>query len=180
MGTFFYTIFYNKISASIANIFNIINTFIGLKIFEDLFNTFGIQYILQEGNTGGIRITIIKRSLEYLFSRPLLGSLYRSPSNIFETSDININSYHLQYLDILMRPGIFVGTAVLILIIYLLFISYKSNKDLNLFFPFLSIFIYGFFHETFRESQGAFIFYNLTIILISYNLIAKKILFKRG
>jgi O-antigen ligase len=68
----------------------------------------------------------------------------------------NIGSAHSQYLDVFIRTGL-IGLFIYIYIIYgILVISFKNNKPL--FYGFLSIIFYGFFHETFKLSHGAFIF----------------------
>ena len=165
---FTYSLFKEKIANLFADISTVIYLFFELQIFNYMFSSEGLGTILERGNTGGDRITLMERSFEYLLNQPILGSLYRAPSLIFDTSDLNLNSYHNQYLDIIVRSGMILGPLVLIFLFYLLWVAYKTNKDLNLFFPFLSIFIYGLFHETFRESQGAFILYSICIILLSH------------
>ena len=69
--------------------------------------------------------------------------------------DVPNCSAHSQYSDVLFRTGLFGFTIYL----YLLFRIFKylsfSNRDL--FFGYLSILIYGVFHETFKLSHGAFV-----------------------
>ena len=64
-------------------------------------------------------------------------------------------SAHNQYGDVLFRTGFF----GFIVYIYFLFsiLNHLRKKNRDLFFGFLAILIYGFVHETFKLSQGAFI-----------------------
>ena len=65
-------------------------------------------------------------------------------------------SAHNQYLDILFRTGI-IGFIIYIYLLYLIIITLKKF-DKSLYWGVLGVVIYGFFHETFKLSQGAFVF----------------------
>lgn len=63
-------------------------------------------------------------------------------------------SSHNQILDVLLRTGI-LGT---IFYLYLLYVVSRTLfiKHFDLFLAFFSVLVYGLFHETFKESHGAF------------------------
>ena len=64
-------------------------------------------------------------------------------------------SAHNQYADVLFRTG-FIGFYIYLYILYKIYIYLKDNHR-DLFYGFVSILLYGLFHETFKMSQGAFI-----------------------
>ena len=64
-------------------------------------------------------------------------------------------SAHNQYGDVLFRTG-FIGLFLYLYLLYKVFIHLKNNHR-DLFYGYISILVYGFFHETFKMSQGAFI-----------------------
>ena len=87
----------------------------------------------------------------------IIGSGYLG---VWTISENLIGSSHNQYLDILFRTGIF-GLFIYLFIIYRVVIFLK-NSHRSLYFGFIGVLFFGFFHETFKLSQGAFL---LTFIL---------------
>jgi O-antigen ligase len=71
-------------------------------------------------------------------------------------TSIVFGSAHSQYMDVFFRTGFFGLFIYMTLIFFILKEMYL--KDKGLFFGFVSILVYGMFHETFKESQGGFIF----------------------
>jgi O-antigen ligase len=69
-------------------------------------------------------------------------------------------SAHNQYADVLFRTGV-VGFTAYCFLLFLIGL-YLRRRDRGLFWGFLGIVFYGVFHETFKESQGAFV---LTFLL---------------
>jgi hypothetical protein len=69
--------------------------------------------------------------------------------------DEDYGSTHSQYLDVLLRVGI-IGFAFYIFIIFSI-LSFLKKNNKGYFYAFLSILFFSFFHETFKEPQGAFI-----------------------
>lgn len=107
--------------------------------------------------SGGTRIAIQSFSFKLLLSNPIIGNSFRGLSEISEWG-----SLHNQYLDILVRSGLLLGGFVLLLQLVMFLRFFKSpvgSKNRTLLYPFVSTLIYGFFHETFRESQGAFLYF---------------------
>jgi O-antigen ligase len=111
----------------------------------------------------GTRIFIWNSIFNFTLLHPFTGSSYLGAFimearsiDIFNQGKYFMDSSHNQYMDTMLRTG-FVGfLAYLILVIKISIFFYKNDK--SFFYGFLSIIIYGFFHETFKLSQGAFIF----------------------
>ena len=118
----------------------------------------------------GIRIVFFSDMLDFIYSNPLLGSNYLGPW-ILENS--MVASSHNQFLDALFRTGI-IGFAIYVYLLAKMGYFYSSyQKYIGLFWSFVGILLYGLFHETFKESAGAFIF--AMLLSISFNGIEKKI-----
>ena len=122
--------------------------------------------VANEESSEGFRIFLIKKVLSFVLSNPITGGGYLGVWVLFE--DLS-GSAHNQYLDILFRTGIF-GLFIYIYLLYLI-ISTLKNIDKSLFWGVLGVIIYGFFHETFKLSQGAFVFSFLLGVVGSRNKI---------
>jgi len=103
-------------------------------------------------SSGGTRVYIVGKILDYLMHNPLTGSGYLG---VWILSDDLFGSAHNQYGDVLFRTGLLGFFAY----IYLLFLltRYLNANDKALFWGLISVLIYGMFHETFKESQGGFV-----------------------
>lgn len=101
----------------------------------------------------GFRIFLFLKAVEFVTYNPFTGSGFLGIWVLFD--DLS-GSAHNQYLDVFFRTGIFGFLAYM----YLLFkiLNYLYMNDRSLFWGSLGILIYGLFHETFKLSQGAFIF----------------------
>jgi O-antigen ligase len=137
-------------------------SFIFPKIFEffdaRLFSFFAAGGVekMELGNSEGsegYRIYMLKMILEFVARNPFTGSGYLGVWIMFEDQS---GSAHNQYTDILYRTGIAGLAAYVYLLVKLFIFLYK--KDSGLFWGFVGMLIYGMFHETFKESQGGFIF----------------------
>jgi hypothetical protein len=100
----------------------------------------------------GYRIYLIQSILEYVASSPLYGSGYLG---IWVILDDGIGSAHGQYNDVLFRTG-YIGLGIYLYLLQRLG-SYLYKVDLGLFLGFVGVLVYGFFHETFKVSHGAFV-----------------------
>ena len=100
----------------------------------------------------GFRVYLLGKILDYVSLTPLIGSGFLGCWIIFNDM---VCSAHNQYADVFFRVG-FIGFFFYILILFKVF-KYLKEQHLDLFYGFLSILIYGFFHETFKLSHGAFI-----------------------
>lgn len=116
----------------------------------------------------GYRLYLFKLIIDFVFNNPLTGSGFLGVWILFDDKS---GSAHNQYLDILFRTG-FIGFVLYLYILYrILKYLYWSHKDL--FWGFLGVLVYGIFHETFKMSQGAFIFAFL-LGIFSSSLITMK------
>jgi len=108
-----------------------------------------------ELSSGGTRLAIIKFSIGLIMDNPIIGNSFSGISRITPWG-----SFHNQYFDIIVRSGIVLGGFILGAFIAILFrFTFHPLTRLHHLAAssFASTLIYGFFHETFRESQGAFL-----------------------
>jgi O-antigen ligase len=102
----------------------------------------------------GYRYYVLNQIVEYLSSHPLFGSNFRGLYLLFEEYR-GSGSTHSQYTDVFLRTGLLGG----VLWLYLLYRILRFCKhDTGLRLGLASVIVYGFFHETFKESQGSFVF----------------------
>jgi len=130
-------------------------------LINPLFNAELITASADVGSSEGIRISRIREVLDFLSTSPILGNGFLG---IWAISETGSGSAHNQLLDTFLRVGIIGFVAYLVLGLMLL--KYLLNFHKSLFWGFLGILIYGLFHETFKESQGAFI---LAFLIGSYS-----------
>ena len=115
--------------------------------FNELFDT-----IKDKNSSEGYRLFIWGKILNFVSSNLFTGSGFLGCWIMFE--DLQCSA-HSQYSDVLFRTGIF-GFSLYILLLFNIFKYLKSTHQ-DLFWGFVSILIYGIFHETFKQSHGAFI-----------------------
>ena len=110
----------------------------------------------------GYRIYIWNKILNYLIEnkKVLTGSGY---IGTFVVDSNEVFSAHSQYVDIFFRTGL-IG-LIIMLFIYLKFLIVFYKKNIYLFSSFIAVLLYGLFHETFKQSQGGFLF---IFFIISY------------
>jgi len=106
-----------------------------------------------EHGSEGYRIFMFKTIIEYVSNHLFTGSGFLGVWILF--SDLS-GSTHNQYTDMLFRNGLLGFIAYLYLIIRIVNYTYRQHKDL--FFGLVGVMIFGLFHETFKLSQGGFIF----------------------
>lgn len=135
--------------------FPIIFDFFDLRLVDYLLNTEGVEGDLMNADTsGGTRVFIWKNIVEFVLNNPLTGSGYLGIwiLDLFGTGG---GSSHSQYFDVLFRVGV-IG------LLFYLYLLYRAGKFLCVVYPplywgFIGVFFYGFFHETFKESHGGFV-----------------------
>ena len=115
------------------------------------------------GSSEGFRVHLISRVLEYISWNPVSGSNYQGLYLLYEEFK-GAASTHNQYMDVLLRTGIF-GAAIWLYLIYRIFRFCKPDRGLLL--GFVAILIYGLVHETFKLSYASFVFG----ILLSFSYI---------
>lgn len=132
-------------------------------------NTYLYSYDTNDYNyydtSEGYRIYLIGEILKYLSDSPVFGSGFLGVWVMFE--DLS-GASHNQLLDVIFRTGIlgFLG------FIYLLFKIIKFNLDMQNWAVVVSlagILTIGIFHETFKLSQGAFVFAFLVAQAFNYS-----------
>lgn len=108
--------------------------------------------VFRPDGSEGIRLELIKTILLHTLQSPILGTGYLG---VWRITDGQAGSAHNQYLDVLLRTGI-MGLALYLTLLYKVFkLLYQSYRDM--FFGGVGVLVYGLFHETFKEAQGAFI-----------------------
>lgn len=101
----------------------------------------------------GTRLEIWRSIWNYVIRHPIHGSGYLG---VFVLEGrYSFGSAHSQYMDMLFRTGL-VGFFAYAFLIFKV-IKTLRVKDQGLFWGLVSVLVYGLFHETFKESQGAFI-----------------------
>jgi len=111
-----------------------------------------LNVIKDKNSSEGYRLFLLGKILNFVSSNPFTGSGFLGCWIMFE--DLQCSA-HSQYNDVLFRTGIF-GFSLYILLLFNIFKYLKSTHQ-DLFWGFVSILIYGIFHETFKQSHGAFI-----------------------
>ena len=101
----------------------------------------------------GARVFIATNVIEFVVRNPVTGSGYLG---VWTIPDLPAGSAHGQYMDVFFRTGP-VGFVCYLSIFYAV-LRYLRRYQEALFWGVLSAGVYGLFHETFKESQGAFIY----------------------
>ncbi len=116
----------------------------------------------------GYRVYLLELITDFVLNNPLTGSGFLGVWILFDDKS---GSAHNQYLDVLFRTGLIGFLLYLYILFRILKYLYLAHKDL--FWGFLGMLIYGIFHETFKLSQGAFIF-SFLLGIFSSRLITMK------
>jgi O-Antigen ligase len=109
--------------------------------------------LVSRESSEGTRVFIAMSVLEFVVRNPLTGSGYLG---VWTIPELAAGSAHGQYVDVLFRTGP-VG-LVFYLGIFFAVLRYLRRQHEALFWGVLSAGIYGLFHETFKESQGGFVY----------------------
>jgi O-antigen ligase len=126
-----------------------------------------------EESSEGTRVFLADSIMQYVRANPLTGSGYLGVWALLGNWS---GSAHSQYTDILFRTGIF-GFAVYTLILaWMGVVLFQRYRDL--FWGYVAVLIYGLFHETFKESQGNFIFAFLFGLAMQSRLYAARMHFQ--
>jgi hypothetical protein len=101
----------------------------------------------------GFRLAMTLQVIEFATWNPFTGSGFLG---VWVLSADQAGSTHNQLTDVLFRTG-WVG---LVVHVYLLFrlLKFLAAKERPLFWGVVGMLLYGLYHETFKESQGAFVF----------------------
>ncbi len=104
--------------------------------------------------SAGVRVEIAKAIVGYVSGHPLTGSGYLGVW-ILPDAPAETNSAHNQYTDVLFRTG-FLGLAVYLYLLARL-MRWLFRGQPALFWGMVATLIYCFFHDIFKESEGAFV-----------------------
>jgi hypothetical protein len=106
-----------------------------------------------KGTSIGYRAFMHKKVYEEILKKPLTGSAFLGVWSMFESKK---GSAHSQYLDVLFRVGIL---GFIIYMIFLFKVTLALLKiDIGLFLGLIAIIFVGLVHETFKLSQGGFMY----------------------
>ena len=163
------------IAVATSIVFSLIIIYINNRypLFYNFFNSYLFSYFdtsssisidLDSDSSEGYRLFMLKQVAKFVITNPFTGSGFLGVWILFD--DLS-GSAHGQFVDVLFRTGLF-GFLFYIFLIYIILKKlYKLEK--SLFWGTISILVYGFFHETFKTSHGAFIFAFLLGYTSNYN-----------
>lgn len=156
------------ISFWLMNIFfPVIIDFFNVRLIGALLDGTLSSNLSQSGTSEGIRVRILFGIFDYLSTSFIWGTGYLG---IWIIPEIGAGSAHNQLADTLLRTGLIGFTVYLLLLKKIISVLYKFDQ--GLFWGFVGVLIYGLFHETFKEAQGAFIISFL--VGMSYNTALHK------
>jgi O-antigen ligase len=110
------------------------------------------EALTDTSSSEGTRIFIALQVLEFVTRNPLTGSGFLG---VWVMRDFPAGSAHSQYVDVLFRTG-FIGLACYGWILFRM-LRFLWREQQALFWGLVGVLFYGLFHETFKESQGAFV-----------------------
>jgi hypothetical protein len=124
---------------------------------ENLSQSRAIQELTDKTSSLGYRVYVGSKAINFVSQNPFTGSGYLGVWVVLDKIDGKAKgSAHGQWVDVLFRIGI-LGFIAYIFFVYKI-LNTLFRKDPGLFIGFIGIIFYGFFHETFKLSHGAFIF----------------------
>lgn len=152
-------------------------TFFYDRIFGRFTNS---SYDISKSTTSeGIRIDTWKSMLNYMRENMKLffGTSYLGP---WILKDIQVSSSHNQFIDVFFRSGIVGFSLIFFTVISTIINLFRNN--VTIYIMGLVLLVYGLFHETFKETQGALILSLLLMIYFDVNSIkkTKNMCFKRS
>jgi hypothetical protein len=118
------------------------------------FNPFDTKEYFFKDTSEGFRIFMIGEIFNYLTKKPFFGSGYLGVWVMF---DGLAGASHNQLLDVMFRTGMVGFSGYMYLFYRIIKYNYQSN-NLSVLVSLAGILAIGLFHETFKLSQGAFVF----------------------
>lgn len=131
-----------------------------LKACKDFF---GQNVVVGDVSSEGTRLLLWKQAFDFVITNNVLFGSGMAGLYLVVPGYPEGISAHSQYVDVFLRTGLF-GLSVY-LIMWLKLLEGFWVKSPPVFAGLLSMFIYGFFHETTKLTQGAFIFFILLNII---------------
>lgn len=129
--------------------------FIGERLFDYILSGDATTALGDSDSSDGTRIFIWTKIIDFVAYNPFTGSGFLGPWILNLYGDKS-GSSHSQYFDVLFRLGL-PGFFMFYIITYRV-LKYFGRTHLDLFVGLFGILVYGLFHETFKDSQGGFIF----------------------
>ncbi len=135
-----------------------------IDTFNEIFHGFNILFdqsssVVSEGasnlddeSSEGSRLLIWKKIISYVIFHPL-GSGFLGAAFV-----IDYGASHNQYFDVLLRTG-WIGLFFYLYVWHKMFHFFWSDRHIR--GALISLFIFGFFHETTKLSYGAYFFFSL-------------------
>jgi O-antigen ligase len=130
----------------------IIYDFFYQRLFSYFEKNGSTQIDLDQDSSEGYRVFMLKKVLNFVLFNPLTGAGFLGVWILFEDQS---GSAHGQFVDVIFRTGI-VGLLIYLTILFKL-LKYFYAINIGYFWGIIGVIIYGFFHETFKLSQGSFI-----------------------
>ena len=118
------------------------------------FPLYDTTVLLARDTSEGYRLYMIAEAFKFLSHRPLFGSGYLGVWIMF--TDLS-GAAHNQLLDVLFRTGV-MGFACFLYVVYRIIKFNLYHRHWAVLLSLSGIFTIGMFHETFKLSQGAFVF----------------------
>ena len=141
----------------IATYFPVVFQFFDTRLLQLVMNRSEVAgHLSSSTSSEGARLTVWAAIMEFVLRNPLTGAGFLGVWIISGEDTSGLASAHNQYMDIIFRTGL---TGFLCYLTLLVLISRQlwRRRDMGLFTGFMSVLLYGMFHETFKESQGGFL-----------------------
>jgi O-antigen ligase len=136
--------------AVLARYFPVIIDFYNQRLLDFFVSGAVVDALEQSDTSEGSRLEIWRAILDFVGRNPLTGTGFLGVWVIYDAA----GSAHNQFMDTLLRLGA-VGALAYFAMLFAIG-RHLYHHHAGLFVGFLSVLVYGLFHETFKESQGAF------------------------
>lgn len=126
-------------------------TFFGVRLFDLLTSSDAVaSHLSDPAQSEGTRVVLAAQVLRFVGHNPFTGAGFLG---VWTLSGAPEGSAHNEYLDVLLRTGI-PGFLAYVYLLGRVF-RYLWRHERPLCWGFVAVLVYGLFHETFKESQGA-------------------------
>ena len=125
--------------------------FFGEHLFGFLSDSDSVEaHLLDQNSSEGTRVLLIQDILDFISRNPVTGAGFLG---VWVLPNSPTGSAHNQYLDVLFRTGVLGLIAYATLLGFVL--RHLARSQRAMYWGLVGVLIYGLFHETFKESQGA-------------------------
>lgn len=156
----------------ITQFFPIISDFFWVRLIEFTVSKEGTENLTDSATSEGTRILIWANIIEHALRNPLTGAGFLGPW-VLDLFGDGSGSSHSQYFDTLFR----VGPILFLGYLYFLYemLKYYRKNDPGIFIGLAGVLVYGLFHETFKESHGAFLYSMLLAICMQRPRVRRRL-----